>query len=230
MIKFRNLAVIITVLGSFFIAKSADTLKTVAVLYFENNSLTDKDKYDGLKKGLCDIMITELSKEASLKVVEREQLQKIMAEIALGQSGAVEESSAPKVGKLLGASVLMFGSFMRDMSDDIRIDARLVDVESGSVLKAEEVSGNAKKIFKLTKKLTFKVLDDLNISLTKDAKKHIESTDQVPFDALMAYSEGLELVDKGNKPGAIAKFEQAVALDKTFERAKMQLQQCKEGK
>ena len=58
MIKFRNLAVIITVLGCFFIAKSADTPKTVAVLYFENNSLTDKDKYDGLKKGLCDIMIT----------------------------------------------------------------------------------------------------------------------------------------------------------------------------
>jgi TolB-like protein len=203
---------------------------TVAVLYFDNNSLMDKERYEGLRKGLCDMMITELSKMSGFKVVEREQLQKIMAEIALGQSGAVDESSAPKVGRLLGASVLMLGSFMRDMSDEIRIDTRLVEVESGRVLKAEEVSGNAKKIFKLTKKLSFKMAEDLNVQVSKDEKKRIENTDQVAFDALMEYSQGLELLDKGDKAGAAKKFEQAVALDKNFERAKLQLQKCKEGK
>jgi TolB-like protein len=203
---------------------------TVAVLYFDNNSLMDKEKYDGLRKGLCDMMITELSKVSGLRVVEREQLQKILAEMALGQTGVVDEATAPQVGKLLGAKVLMLGSFMRDMSEDMRIDTRLVDVESGSVLKAEEASGNAKKIFKLTKNLTYKILDDLNISPAGSEKKRIESTDQVAFDALMVYSEGLELLDKGDKAAAQKKFEKAVSLDKTFDRAKVQLRKCGEGK
>jgi hypothetical protein len=124
----------------------------------------------------------------------------------------------------------MLGSFMRDMSEDMRIDTRLVDVESGSVLKAEEASGNAKKIFKLTKNLTYKILDDLNIAPAGSEKKRIESTDQVAFDALMVYSEGLELLDKGDKAAALKKFEKAVSLDKTFDRAKLQLRKCKEGK
>jgi TolB-like protein len=202
----------------------------VAVLYFDNNCLIDKEKYDGLRKGLCDIMITELSKMSGLAVVEREQLQKALAEIALGQSGAIDESSAPRVGKLLGARVIMLGSFMRDMSADMRIDARLVEVETGKILKAEEASGNAKKVFKLTKKLTFKIAEDLHVAIDPGEKKRIESTDQVDFDALMAYSQGLALLDKGDKSGARREFEAAIALDKTFERAKLQLTRCMEEK
>jgi TolB-like protein len=203
---------------------------TIAVLYFDNNCLFEKEKYDGLSKGLCDIMITELSKMSGLAVVVREQLQKALAEIALGQSGAIDESTAPQVGKLLGARILMLGSFMRDMSDDIRIDTRLVEVESGKILKAEEASGNAKKIFKLTKRLTFKLAEQLQVSLSPAEKKNIESTDQVNFDALLAYSAGLELFDKGDKAGARLKFQEALAQDKTFARAKIQLNRCKEEK
>ncbi|MCU0609712.1 MAG: hypothetical protein MUF22_08115 [Chitinispirillaceae bacterium] len=201
---------------------------TVAVLYFDNNSLMDKEKYDGLRKGLCDIMITELSKMSGLKVVEREQLQKIMAEIALGQSGVVEESSAPQVGKLLGANILMMGSFMRDMSGEIRIDTRLVEVETGKVIKAEEASGNSKKIFRITKKLTFKIAENLNVAVSKDEKKHIENSDQIGFDALMEYSAGLELFDKGDMAGAREKFRQALKINPSFDRAKQQLIKCGE--
>jgi|WetSurMetagenome_2_1015567.scaffolds.fasta_scaffold00706_12 TolB-like protein len=203
---------------------------TVAVLYFDNNSLVDKEHYEGLRKGLCDIMITELSKVSGLKVVEREQLQKLLAEMALGQSGAVDESTAPKVGKLLGAKVLMLGSFMRDMGEDMRIDARLVDVESGAVLKAEEASGNAAKVFKLTKKLTYKILADLNVSASSEEKKRIESADRMSFDALSIYSEGLELFDKGEASAAARKFEQVLSIDKSFERARVMLGRCAEGR
>src|SRR3990172_1473408 len=40
--------------------------KTIAILYFENNSVVDKDKLDPLKKGLADMLITEMSKIKSL--------------------------------------------------------------------------------------------------------------------------------------------------------------------
>ena len=35
---------------------------TIGILYFENNSVVDKDKLDPLKKGLADMLITEMSK------------------------------------------------------------------------------------------------------------------------------------------------------------------------
>ncbi len=37
----------------------AATPKTIAVLYFENNSVVDKDKLDPLKKGLADVLKRE---------------------------------------------------------------------------------------------------------------------------------------------------------------------------
>ncbi|MFH1759472.1 MAG: CsgG/HfaB family protein [bacterium] len=202
----------------------------VAVLYFENNSLINKEAYDGLKKGLCDIMITELSKMSGLHVVEREKLAKIMEEIALGQSGAVDESAAPKIGKLLGAQILMFGSYIKDMGRNIRIDTRMVKVETGEVLKAEEITGNAKSLFKLIKKLCFKIAEELDVKVTAHEMKLIKETDKINLDALLTYSEGLELLDSGDKDGALKKFEKTLEMDNSFDRVKQQIVKIKEVK
>lgn len=225
----KRLAVFVLVVVFLFLLPLASTsLPTVAVLYFDNNSLMNKEQYDGLKKGLCDIMITELSKMSGLKVIEREELEKVMAEIALGQSGVVDESTAPKVGKLLGAQMLMLGSFMADMSGKIRIDTRLVTVETGEVMKAEEASGSAKNLFKLTKMLTFKLAEQLDIEVSKDEKKAIASSDRVSAEVLLVYSRGLELLDQGDKAGALGAFEEALAMDRCFTRAAGQIKRLKE--
>lgn len=224
----RNIAVGL-VIGMLGLGTVVGARTTVAVLYFDNNSLVNQEKYEGLRKGLCDMMITELSKMSGLQVVERNKLEKIMQEIALGQSGVVDQSTAPEVGKLLGADMLMMGSFVRDLGTSIRIDTRLVDVETGEVVKAEEVSGRAKKVFKLIKKLTFKVAEELSVSLSREERTRITKSDQVGFDALLVYSRGLELLDKGDTGGAREKFKAALGIDGDFDRAKAQLKLLEES-
>jgi TolB-like protein len=206
---------------------AAEQPLTVAVLYFDNNSIQERADYDGLRKGLCDMLITELSKMSGLRVVEREEIEKVFAEIALGQSGAVDPSSAPEVGKLLGAQILTFGSFMAGTGRDIRIDTRLVRVETGEVLKAEEITGSAAKLFKLVKTLSLKISDELDISLSRDERKQIENSDKVTMDALLVYSEGLDLLDKGDRQAALGRFEEALDMDKSFLRAKLQIERIK---
>jgi tetratricopeptide (TPR) repeat protein len=96
------------------------------------------------------------------------------------------------------------------------------------VHKAEEASGDARKLFKLLKKLTFKVADQLDAAVTADERTRIESTDRISFDALAVYSEGLELLDAGKNSEARAKFAEAVKIEPDFGRAKTQLQLLEE--
>jgi len=63
-----------------------------------------------------------------------EELQSLLEEMSLGQSGILDESSAQQVGKLLGAQALVFGSFIHNFDNKIRIDARMVEVETVLVL------------------------------------------------------------------------------------------------
>ena len=102
----------ILILCGFRLAAAQEDIKTIAFLYFENNSLVDREELEPLSKGLADMFITEFSKLNNLKVVERARLEKLLQEMAIGQSGILEESSAQQVGKMLGAQYLVFGSFM----------------------------------------------------------------------------------------------------------------------
>ena len=90
----------------------AASQKTLAVLYFENNSLAKRDEMEPLRKGLADMFITEFSKIDQFKVVERSRLEQLIQEMQLGQSGMLDSRTAQQVGKLLGAQNLVFGSYM----------------------------------------------------------------------------------------------------------------------
>ena len=113
--------------------------RTIAVMYFQNNAMMNREAMAPLEKGLTDMLITELSKIEGLSVVERAQLQQLTREMGLGATGAIKPETAQQMGKLLGAETLLLGSFATDMSGKkMRIDARIVETETGLTLKAEE--------------------------------------------------------------------------------------------
>ncbi|MDQ8159038.1 MAG: CsgG/HfaB family protein, partial [Gemmatimonadota bacterium] len=76
---------------------------TVAVLYFTNGAISNNADYAPLSKGLAEMMITELSANTNIRVVERDRLQALLEEQNLGASGRVEKETAAKLGKTLGA-------------------------------------------------------------------------------------------------------------------------------
>ncbi len=123
---------------------SISAQNTLSVLYFENT--TADTEYQWLSKGLADMLISDLSGIPDIKIIERESLEKVLQEQALSLTGLTEEGSAVEVGKLLQADQLIYGAYI--VNDDvIRIDMKLVAVESGTILHALDVKGYIDDIF-----------------------------------------------------------------------------------
>ena len=46
------------------------------------------------------------------------------------------------------------------------------------------------------------------------------ASEQVSYKATLAYADGLELFDNGDKPGALVKFKEALNISPSFDRAR----------
>jgi hypothetical protein len=69
-------------------------------------------------------------------VVERAQLDKVVAELGLQQSALMDPATASEVGRLVGASAVLVGSLGRTPTGSTKVYARLVRVGTGEVLLA----------------------------------------------------------------------------------------------
>ena len=201
--------------------------KTLAILYFENNSLDKREQMAPLSKGLADMLITELSKVEEFHVIERSQLQQLIQEMALGQSGMLDAGSSQQVGKLLGAQYLLLGSYMYMFDGNMRIDVRIVKVETGITVKAEEETGKPKDLSKMITLLTAKVIKNLDVRISKAEIAKLKDVDNTSFDASLYYARGLEYEDAGDTQNAIKMYEKALKANKNFSKASQKLSELK---
>src|SRR5207244_11571538 len=69
--------------------RGQDTRPGIAVLPFDNSGSygQDKENFEALEKGIAGMMISELAANPSARVVEREQIEKLIAEHNPGASG-----------------------------------------------------------------------------------------------------------------------------------------------
>lgn len=212
---------------------------TVGVLYFENQGNPDLEP---LKVGLTQMLITDLRGTPGVTVIERTRLQAILDELALGHEGPVDPATAARVGQLLGAEWLVLGSYF-ELMGTLRIDARLVRVETGEIAFAHGVDD---------RRQAFMALEDAVAAALREALTAAASTQPAPApatapeptrgapapteapvelarpdaDALaaaVALSEGLIALDRRDLTRARASFERAVAAEPALEEARAQL-------
>lgn len=110
----------------------------IGILEFQ--SLNEEAKKDSLGKIISEILTTSFVNSQSFKIIEREQLQKVLKEFKLSQSGIIDTSYAKKIGKITGADAIITGSVIK-IGSSLRLDARIIDVESGIILTAEKCTG-----------------------------------------------------------------------------------------
>ena len=137
----------------------ADFNKTkIAVLDFELQG--EGYKTADMGQIVAEWLITALVKEGRFDVVERRLLAKLMEEQKLSMTGIIDETSATQLGKLLGVKVIVSGSVMK-VQDIIEVNARLIDVESGSIAAAETVrSSTAIQLEELIGQMAEKIIKD----------------------------------------------------------------------
>ncbi len=193
---------------------------SLAVTPFTNHS--GETRFDPLGKGLSDMLITDLSSVTSLQLLERERIQAVLDEMKLSQTEFVDPSTAQKMGRGLGASHLLTGAFLA-ISPKIRIDARMVEVETGKVIKAWAVEGESADFFVLEKDLAGRIVEGLEIKVTAREGILMGKVATESFDAMVAWSHALDAFDAGRLDAARAALEEVLRVDSSFLRARSAL-------
>ena len=194
--------------------------KRVAIIYFDNSG--GDPSMEKLKKGLADMLITDLSNVRMLDIVERDKLEAVLKEQNLSNSKEFDPNTAAKVGKLLGAQIILTGGYF-EMMGSLRLDARFIDVETGKILKADGVDGVTSSFFNIQKQLSWKIINNLDVKLTPDEKAGLEAkqnTAAISFTDMIQYSKALDYFDNNNKIESKKLVEKILAKYPDFEAAK----------
>ena len=101
---------------------------TVAIMDFESKAPGNPD----LGEQLGDILTARLSIQDQFQLVERKKLQDTIRELQVNLSGLAENDQAVKVGKILGAKILIFGRAF-PVDKDLYIVAKVVGTETSRV-------------------------------------------------------------------------------------------------
>lgn len=210
-----------------------DMRPTVAVLPFVNSAIGQANtELAPLSKGIADLLLTDLAQNTGIRVVERENIQKLLDEQNLARDGRVDDATAARIGKLLGAKHMVTGTFVTDRSGTMVITLKSVDTETGRIEWTHMDRDKTDNFLALVTKLGVAANTGLKLpALTPAARQTSEAKAEkqkaVPFQAVMLYSRAISAQDAGNKAEAIELFNQAIAKFPNFEdaqKAKAKLQ------
>ncbi|MEZ0367846.1 MAG: FlgO family outer membrane protein [Candidatus Sericytochromatia bacterium] len=202
----------------------------LVVLPFRNLSRQSED--DWLGESFSENLTAALSQSEQLELVERSQLDMVMAEQGLGQSAFADEATAPRLGRLIGARQLLLGSFQKQ-GQRLLVNARLVDVETGRILsgRAVQLEGDYERLFALQSQLAAQMLVQLGNTPSAPALSQLEQSLKICAStaAYEKYQRGLLLARMHSDPRlreAISLFEGAIAKEPDFTLAHVALSEA----
>jgi TolB-like protein len=191
--------------------ESVTSANTLAVLYFRN--LSGREELAPLQKGLSLMLITDLSIVKDLQVVERARLQALTEEMGLGDSGLVEQGTAPRVGKLLGARRLVGGDIAGAGQERIQLKSTLLDVPTTAVIGQQASEGLLDELFRMEKDLLFDIVKLLKIEVTPEMEAKLRKPCSTKTDALLALFTGVDASDRKDYEKAAESYRKALMLD-----------------
>ena len=127
--------------------------KSVGVLTFKNLS-----GQRGLEQLITDSLVSELSKNAKLNVIDRDDLTAILNEQGLSRMGVLAKDNAAQLGRISGINYIVTGSIsdshITDQSNvaagkgkiNVIIFWKILDTTSGSVVFADTTNGIVNKV------------------------------------------------------------------------------------
>jgi TolB-like protein len=102
--------------------------QTIAVVEFADlrGNVTDFGRF------ISEELITRLYQTKKFKVIERQLLNKVVAEQKLSLTGVIDKTSAQKLGSLLGVDAIASGT-ISDLGKTLKVNARLIGTSTAEV-------------------------------------------------------------------------------------------------
>jgi len=97
-------------------------------------------------------LTTSLAQNKKITLIERGLLKKVLGELNLQASGAMDEETVKRLGKMLGANAIVTGTLNDIKEDQAEINARVVETETAKILTAASLT--VKKTWKDSAQVT----------------------------------------------------------------------------
>jgi serine/threonine protein kinase/Tfp pilus assembly protein PilF len=190
-------------------AVAAPANKSVAVLYFENQSGSKEDEY--LRDGITEDVITELSKIQGLNTFSRPTVLTFRD----------KPTTPAQIGQLLGAGYVLTGT-VRRVGARLRISAQLIDTRTDFTLWSERFDREMKDVFEVQDEMARKIAEALRVKLSP---QELEALADKPTESTQAYDlylRGKRYARRQTRQDvefALQMFDNAVVLDPSFAQA-----------
>ena len=204
----------------------ADSRPGVAVFPFANGGSygANKEDVEALSIGLQEMMLSELSQNTSLRIVDRGALRGVLEEQNLGSSGRVDPATAARIGKIVGARYSVVGGFV-DNNKDFWMNARIIDTETTEIVKLEQVRDNRDKLYELLVDLAGRLTTGVNLPPLPVEVREARVKREIPPEAITLYSRAQVYQDGGRKSQAIDLYRQITEKFPAMTEAKEALRQ-----
>ena len=106
------------------------------------------------------MLTTDLTEVKNLSMVDRQALEKVLNEQNLNNTNRFDQNTATKLGKLLGAEIIITGTYF-EFYGNLRVDAKFINVKTGEIAFSVGVDGAREKLFDLKNSLANKIIEKL---------------------------------------------------------------------
>jgi adenylate cyclase len=192
---------------SFFGSRATVPAPHVSIVVLPFKNLSNDAAQDYFADGVTDNLTTDLSRIRNASVIARNT--------AFTYKG--KDVDVKQVGRDLGVRYVLEGSVQREQ-DRVRVNAQLIDAETGSHLWADRFEQNTGDLFKLQDEVVGRIANALDFQLLKaesDKAAHSTNPDAIDLD-MRAVAYLWRQQTKDSMIEARGLFEKALALDPNF--------------
>ncbi len=190
---------------------------SLAVMYFENNS--GDEKLDHWRKGISDLLTTDLTQSRYIKVLGGDRLFNILSRMDQLEAKSFSSEVLKEVAAQGGVSHIARGSYSK-AGDILRIDMVLQNARTGEPIATQRVEGKGEEsVFAMVDELTKWTKASLKISavqVASDLDSEIEKVTTSSPEAYKYFLEGRKLHLAGHFKESIPFMEKAIAIDPGF--------------
>lgn len=209
-----------------------DAHPVIVVLPFENSGSygQDKETFEAFEAGLPAILAATLAAHSGARVADPATVRDALSRRPPGASRRMDASSASQVAKTAGARYAVTGSFA-DFYGKFRITARVVDAQSGEILKV--VSNDDPKLQDraqlgaILQLVAERVV--AAIGLPPYPAESAARMRSMPAEALTQYSRGLLFESRGDKAKAADAYRHALSAEPEYPEARAGLERVQGG-
>jgi TolB-like protein len=167
-----------------------------------------------LARSLSENLTAALLGFPGLRVVERQRLKDVLAEQKLSAGDLADEDSRLRLGRIIGAGRMVFGSFFA-LGDLVQVSVRVVDSATSRVLFSDELAAPADAVMQQ--------VEAVNRRLVRVLGDGDPEFRRYPAAVWRIYDEALTASDAGRYEQAIELLQRLMANHKDFTPAERQL-------